>query len=240
MRKIVLFTLMGDMALWRNYHESMGSFSTLGPSPSNLAGLLGAALGFAAPHSAGAESRDKKFFTALKKQGLIWPVSPELLSWQKDNNLELACQWQGGFPKRGAWNVNGIKSAKEIENLRMQQQLIFSPKYLVAARLPEVEAEKVALALKNPAFPLSLGSSSCRAIVKDIRVVDELPESTMWAFRCSVSLGETTPFSRHVVNDIATSERIMSDGFWLYPTSSEEGKKTDEPFVQSWMELCVE
>ena len=32
---ILIFELAGEMAMWRNVYESMGSYSCLGPAPGN-------------------------------------------------------------------------------------------------------------------------------------------------------------------------------------------------------------
>ncbi len=82
---ILIFELAGEMAMWRNVYESMGSYSCLGPAPGNLAGLIGAALGFASPRSQAAVAPDEKQLKALDKGGLPWPLSPELLAWEEAN-----------------------------------------------------------------------------------------------------------------------------------------------------------
>ena len=190
------------MAMWRNPYESMGSFSCLGPSPSNIAGFIGAALGFASPKSQGAAIHDEKALRLLDKKGLPWPLSPELLLWQEKNDSHVACRWTGGYPKRSPWNLNGIKDIDPVKgNLRMQQQTIENPKYEIAVRLKQEEAERVAAALKSPAFPLCLGASFCRAIVFNISVQKNQPERENWAYRKDgFAVGEITPFSQHVLN----------------------------------------
>ena len=80
---ILIFELAGEMAMWRNVYESMGSYSCLGPAPGNLAGVIGAALGFASPRSQAAEKPDAKQLKNWDKAGLPWPVSPELLAWER-------------------------------------------------------------------------------------------------------------------------------------------------------------
>lgn len=226
------------MAMWRNPYESMGAFSCLGPSPSNLAGLLGAALGFASPKSQGTEKHDEKALRQLDKKGLPWPVSPELLKWQKENDIHLACRWMGGHPKRQPWNVNGCKDLDPTKgNLRMQQQVIERPHYEVALCLEQNESKRVAQALKAPAFPLSLGASFCRAIVFNVSIQDEEPERDGWAYwKEKFAVGETTPFSQHVLNAESTGERIKSNGFWVYPTPSFPREKAAPAFVKTY---CV-
>lgn len=233
---ILLFELAGEMALWRNVYESMGSYSCLGPAPGNLAGLIGAALGFASPRSQAAREPDAKKLKTQDKEGLPWPVSPELLAWEEENDFHAACRWTGGFPRRTPWNVNGCKEIGKGENLRIQQQVIENPRYEVAVALPGLEAERVAVALQRPAFPLSLGASFCRAVIRNVRIAETVPESPYWAFHTeSGALGEATPFSRHIVDADHCFERIRSDGYWVYPTPEQPGVLAADPLVRGWV-----
>lgn len=231
----VCLDLEGDMALWRDYQESMGAYSCLGPAPSNLAGLAGAALGFASPTSQGASAPDFKKNAVLSKKGLPWPVSPELLAWQQEHDLHVACRWKGDIPAREPWNVKGIKEIKAGDILRMQQQVIMAPRYEVVFQLPGVECDRLAAALRMPAFPLYLGASFCRAIIRNVRITEALPSGDGWAFHTSGGAwGEATPFSRHRTDAEAAFERIRRDGYWIYPTPEYPGLLTDSPLVRSW------
>ncbi len=233
---ILTFELSGDMASWRNVYDSMGSYSCLGPAPSNLAGFCGAALGFASPRSQAAATPDAKKLKALDKKGLPWPLSPELLAWEETNDLQVACRWIGDFPVRAPWNVNGCKEIGKGENLRIQQQVILDPRYEVAVQLPDPETERLMAALRKPAFPLALGASFCRAIVRNIRIVEKLPETAGWAFRTDRAvLGEAVPLSRHIVNPEECFERLESDGYWIYPTGENPGIRTENPLVRTWI-----
>lgn len=238
---ILIFELAGEMAMWRNVYEPMGSYSCLGPAPSNLAGLIGAAVGFAAPCSVAADHPDEKKLEQWNKAGLVWPVAPELLQWEESKDFQVACRWIGKKFRRISWNVNGYKymnekGGEEGNNLRLQQQVILDPAYEVAAALPAEEAERVAAALLKPAFPLCLGASFCRAIVRNVRIEDAVPESPFWAFRTDGgALGEATPFSRHIVNPDSCFERIRSDGYWIYPTPDQPGVIAAEPLVRGWV-----
>ncbi|MDD5502970.1 MAG: CRISPR-associated protein Cas5 [Candidatus Thermoplasmatota archaeon] len=232
----LIFELSGDMAMWRNPFESMGSYSCLGPSPANLAGLLGAAMGMASPRSQGAAT-DWKALKQLDKNGLPWPVSPELLKWEEDNDYQVACRWQGGFPRRIPWNVNGCKEIGKGENLRLQQQVIDRPLYQVVVRLEASAAAATAGALQRPAFPLYLGASFCPAVVKQIRISDELPSGGNWAQFKKTAWGEVTPLSRHVINANETCERIHSDGYWLYPTPDFPGEIQTDPLIKGYCRL---
>lgn len=232
---IVLFTLTGDIALWRNVYDSMGSYSTLGPAPSALAGLCGAALGFAAPRSMGALCQGEK----IPGKSSIWPVAPKLLEWLKTNDIHFACRWTGAdYPRRIPWNVNGCKEIKSSGNLRIQQQVIEHPCYEVAVRfgelLPMIAAEELSDALRVPAFRLFLGCSECPAIVRDVRLVDALPDATNWAFRQNISLGEVTPLTCLSISGATSGERLSIDGYWVYPTKNMPGVVQDTPFVRGY------
>ncbi len=235
--KIVLFTLTGDLALWRNVYDSMGSYSCLGPAPSALAGLCGAALGFAAPRSFGGKTEEKKIPKGKKTAGPIWPVSPELLQWLVDKEVTFACRWTGSYPKRITWNVNGLKEIGKTENLRMQQQVIQSPCYEVAVQLVESAAQELAEALKRPAFRLFLGCSQCPAIVQHVRLTDSLPDSSDWAFHHEENVpGETVPFSRLSLSGQESGNRVVIEGYWVYPIPGLPGIRLDNPFVKGHVE----
>jgi len=236
--KIVRFTLQGELALWRNVYDSIGSYSCLGPAPSALAGLCGAALGFASPRSLGAVDPDPGRLKVQWQAGFPWPAAPQLLEWLKINEVFFACRWTGGFPRRIAWNVNGRKEINGSENLRMQQQVIEAPCYEAAVRLARLEdAEKLAEALKVPAFRLYLGCSECPAFVTDISLVDVLPRSGDWAFRSEQgALGEATPFSVMRLDAERSLERLKIMGYWIYPTPGMPGKMLDDPFVRGYEE----
>ena len=236
---LVCFELAGDMALWRNFQESMGSYSCLGPAPANLAGLVGAALGFASPHSQGNTKLvfgGKQTAEQRKKNTrLPWPISPELLKWEEEMDIHIACRWTGGTPRREQWNVNGVKDLKEGGALRMQQQVIIKPSYQVALQLPDAEASLVAEALQRPAFPLYLGASFCRAIIRNISAEKTLPTSETWAFHISgAAIGEATPFSRHRVDAEESGERLRRDGYWIYPTQEHPGPSLANPLIRAW------
>ncbi|MCM8536727.1 MAG: CRISPR-associated protein Cas5 [Lentisphaeraceae bacterium] len=237
----LVFELKGDMAMWRNPYESMGAFSCLGPSPSNIAGIIGAALGFASPKSQGAVNPDEKKLKALDKKGLPWPVSPELLLWQEENDFHVACRWIGDFPQRSPWNVNGCKDLDPVKgNLRIQQQVIENPSYEVSIRLSQNEAGKVSQALREPAFPLFLGASFCRAIVKNISIQEDEPQRENWAYwKNGFVVGNATPFSRHIINAEEVGERIKSEGFWVYPTKEYPAEQGYDAFVKGYCALEV-
>lgn len=236
----LVFELTGDMAMWRNPYESMGSFSCLGPAPSNIAGLLGAALGFASPRSQGAADQNEKQLQALSQKGLPWPVSEEMLQWEEANDYHVACRWTGDFPRRVPWNVNGCKEIGKGENLRIQQQIIENPAYEIVVRLSREAAKKMEAALKNPAFPLFLGASFCRAIIKNVRIQDELPPGGNWAQQKDIAWGEATPLSRHIVNAADTHERICSNGYWIYPTPAFQGELLPDPLIKGYCRMEIE
>ena len=234
---VLLFELSGEMALWRNVYDSIGSYSCLGPAPSHLAGLLGAALGFASPRSQ-AGSGDPKKLSAQLKNGLPWPVSEELLSWEKSQDFHVCCRWLGGNPARVCWNVNGCKEVSKGENLRMQQQVISAPRYEVGVRVADpVELERLAGALKIPAFPLYLGASFCRAVIRNCRISETIPESSDWAYHSErAAIGEATPFTLHNIHADEDFERLRINGYWIYPTPDQPGIRNTDPWVKGYAE----
>lgn len=238
--KHVVFDLTGELAMWRNPYESMGSFSSLGPAPSNIAGLIGAALGLASPRSQASAGADAEKLKKMERNGLPWPVSEELLRWEEENDFHVACRWTGDFPKRIPWNVNGHKEVKFTgETLRIQQQVIQSPSYEVAVRIAnDKAADELAYSLKNPSFRLYLGATFCPAIVKTVSLQNEMTPRSNWAcLREDIGFGEVTPFFRHIVNPEKTFERLRADGYWLYSTPEEGGESRKDPFVKGYIRL---
>lgn len=235
--RIVLFTLTGDLALWRNVYDSIGSYSTLGPAPSALAGLCGSALGFVSPRSFAAQPDSPPPRKGWKSSDAVWPASPDLLQWLVNQEVMFACRWTASYPKRINWNVNGLKEIGNSTNLRMQQQAIESPGYEVAVRLVDSGAEELAAALKTPAFRLFLGCSHCPAIIRNIQIVETLPESSDWAFHCTEPVpGETVPFSQLSLSGLTTGNRLVISGYWVYPIPGIPGIRQKDPFIKG----CVE
>lgn len=244
---VLTFQLSGDLALWRNPYEPVGSYSALGPAPSNLAGLLGAVMGWAGPRSYAMiepHSNEAEQVKKTRKKGAIgpvWPVAPDLLAWQKTQDLHLACAWLGGNPRRISWNVNGYKNT-DMENLRLQQQVIVRPCYRVAVGLKEeTAADELAMHLRSPVFPVYLGESAFRGIITNIARVEDAGVNAAphgWAYRVEhLGLGELMPFSRHVVASAEPSKRVVTEGFWTYPTPLHAPPVQAEiPWVQAYAE----
>jgi hypothetical protein len=155
----------------------------------------------------------------------------------------------GGHPRRVQWNVNGYKAlsgADSADNLRLIQTVIEEPKYEVLVRLRDLQAaQEAAAALRQPAFPLYLGTAFCRAFVRDVEVKHDLSEldtdEIPWAYWAQeLTIGEAVPFSRHVVNDDEAAERIVSRGFWVYPTPAHPPPQdaiSEDPCVTGYMRL---
>lgn len=221
------FTLWGSHALWRNPYSLHGDYSALGPPPSQIAGLLGAAHGFAAPRTiASSVPLGSKWLKGMGLKGVPHPVSPELLEWQEKNEYAFGCRWLGGVPRRVSWNICGHKDASRIfaqERLRRRRMVVEAPRYQVLVRLNNQGAAEVAArAILNPAFPMYLGNADYRAIVEDILVLRAprmVGYGCGWAYRVSSGVpGEVQPFTCHVVNPGECGERITIEGDWMYPT----------------------
>ena len=237
------FKLGGDLALWRNPYEPVGSYSALGPAPSHIAGLLGAVMGYASPlsYAAQSEPHEKGQGKSKKKKasGPAWPVAPKLLQWQREQDVHLACAWMGGAPRRIPWNVKGYKDAN-METLRLQQQVVVRPGYIIAVALSEHKANKyLAQCLKHPKFPVYLGSSAFRGYITDIELHEMLPPKLAphgWAYRTdNIGLGEQMPFTRHNLEPEMHHGRLAVDGFWVYPTPLHTPPQQDElPWVRSY------
>lgn len=242
---VVTFQLSGDLALWRNCYEPVGSYSGLGPAPSHIAGLLGAVMGWASPLSYAAQKEATKQKPDNKKTkkkaiGPIWAVAPSLLDWQKEQDVHLACAWIGGNPRRTAWNIKGFKDAN-METLRLQQQVIVRPSYMIAVALKEDEAaDALTRRLRCPLFPVFLGESAFRGILTNVdrAAFDPRKAPYGWAYRTDkLGLGEQMPFTRHYTEHSSHNRRIGIDGFWVYPTPLHTPpRQGDIPWVRCYAE----
>jgi hypothetical protein len=189
------FLLSGQSALWRNPEDGVGSISCLGPAPSQLSGIIGAVFGFS--------STNRRF----KARG-DWPVAPELLAWGRENRPRIACRLLN-FPQRFELNFIGPKQLGSFETGRFEQTLLASPLYEVAISLAEID--RLETALRAPVFRIGLGSQSCPGFIRRVGRTGDYAAN--WAQWTEEAAGDTTPFTRHLLN---SEIRIQRDGYWNY------------------------
>jgi CRISPR-associated Cas5-like protein len=200
---LLAFILHGEMALWRNPEDSVGNLSCLGPAPSHLAGIVGAAFGW---------SSTNRVFPP--KCLVTWPVAEELLAWGREHRPKVACRLLSAA-RRTSLNVNGFKNAQTLEYTRLQQSVLHEPRYEVVLGLQSgAAAEALRLALLNPAFRVFLGSSFCPAFILN-PARTEPTKTACWARWTEDIQGDSTPFTRHVL-DTKTQVRISKSGYWNY------------------------
>jgi CRISPR-associated Cas5-like protein len=102
------FELHGEYALWRHLGDALGAYSTPGPAPSHIAGILGAAMGM--PNQA----------SQRKTDNIAWNTSEELLTWERESEFRVGCRLLKSAV-RVPYRVNGIKGVDEWVTLRMNQ-----------------------------------------------------------------------------------------------------------------------
>lgn len=215
---IVSFKLSGELAMWRHVEDAKGSYSCLGPAPSNIAGICGAAFGFASPVSVAGLNRrgsgERNSSRSRDERRPLWPISSELLLWQEEVDYHIACALTSRL-RRSSYNVNGYKLATEWGNLQMPQSVLIEPEYQIAVGVKEREqAIRLRTALENPIFPIYLGASFCRGFITDVCLLEQLNSNVRWAQRVpSFGDPEATPFSTHVTCGFP---RITTDGYWNY------------------------
>jgi CRISPR-associated Cas5-like protein len=200
---LLAFTLHGETALWRNPEDSVGNLSCLGPAPSHLAGIVGAAFGW---------SSTNRVFPP--KRWVAWPVAAELLAWGREHRPKVACRLLSAA-RRTSLNVNGFKNAQTLEYTRLQQSVLHEPRYEVVLGLQDAAAaETLRLALSNPAFRVFLGSSFCPGFILNPAQA-EPTKAAGWARWTESIQGDSTPFTQHVLEP-NTQVRIRKSGYWNY------------------------
>src|ERR1700720_3352183 len=99
----ISFTLRGDIAFWRDFEDSVGNLTCLGPAPSNILGIIGACFGWSStnqPHN--------------QKGQAPWAYSSQLKKWVERNEPKVAARLLRA-PQRIAMSVNGFKNAQTLD-----------------------------------------------------------------------------------------------------------------------------
>src|SRR5205823_12738485 len=93
---ILAFTLQGDIAFWRDFEDSVGNLTCLGPAPSHIFGIIAACFGWSStnrPHN--------------QKGQAPWPYAAELKTWVETNKPKVAARLLS-MPVRIPLSVNGL------------------------------------------------------------------------------------------------------------------------------------
>src|SRR6516165_3937887 len=112
---IVAFRLQGDIAFWRDFEDSVGNLTCLGPAPSHILGIIGASFGWSSTN----QSHNQKGQPP-------WPFAPRLKEWVDQNRPKVAAQLLR-VPQRISLNINGFKNAQTLAYTRIQQTVLEDP-----------------------------------------------------------------------------------------------------------------
>jgi CRISPR-associated Cas5-like protein len=204
---ILAFTLQGDIAFWRDFEDSVGNLTCLGPAPSHILGIIAACFGWSStnrPHN--------------QKGQAPWPYATQLKTWVETNRPKVAARLLS-VPARIPLSINGFKNAQTLEYTRIQQTVLESAAYQVAVSLEsEKELSHLESALMAPIFRVCMGSQFCPAFIRDIKHLS--PDANgRWAFFTPEIGADSTPLTILDLSD--PKNRIHKSGYWNYLTDVE-------------------
>lgn len=210
-RKYIRFRLWGEAAMWRHPSEALGHFSGAGPSPSNIAGILGASLGL-------------KIEPTPENPR---PVSPTLIEWLKTHQVKVASRLVNKS-YRISTNVNALKSLKGFETFQLQRRSIDLPAYEILIELNKDGHKDLLDALKKPYYQIYLGDSNHLGKILDVDTPKSLEDSN-WAYKIDdLEMEEYVWNTKFGTN----GHRLIREGYWSYPAPN--SKKT-----QPDLESCI-
>lgn len=191
--------------MWRHPSEAIGHFSGAGPSPSQIAGILGAALG-------------KR---SIPEKDNPRPVSKELIDWLQKNNVQVVCRTLVTTRRIGT-SVNGLKAVNSFETFRMQRKSLDLPSYEILVKINASAGEDLLQALKRPKYPIYLGDSN--HLGKITRVTS--PETILagnWAYISNELIQEEYVWNTKFSTEEGT--RLKREGFWNFPAPESQPKE---------------
>jgi CRISPR-associated Cas5-like protein len=203
----ISFTLRGDIAFWRDFEDSVGNLTCLGPAPSNILGIIGACFGWSStnqPHN--------------RKGEVPWAYSSQLKKWVERNKPKVAARLLHA-PQRIAMSVNGFKNAQTLDYTRIQQTVLEDPAYQIGISVSsDEEVKDLESALKKPAFRVCMGSQFCPAFIRDVGHLDPDMKAP-WAFVSPTIGADSTPLT---LMDLSNPKnRVHKTGYWNYLTTDE-------------------
>lgn len=195
--------------MWRHPSETFGHYSGAGPSPSQIGGILGAAMGCRmGPTVKGAR-----------------PVSADLLSWLKDFDVTVACRLLSPLDRLDT-SFNGFKEISGFQTFRAHRQSLDRPEYEILVALNDSgEANRLVRALSAPYYNIYLGDSNHPGLILDAELSNASADGN-WAYNSDSLEGE------YVWNMRFGSDcRIKRKGYLVYP-------ELDKKHSVSWL-ACI-
>jgi CRISPR-associated Cas5-like protein len=204
---ILSFTLQGDIAFWRDFEDSVGNLTCLGPAPSHILGIIGACFGWSStnqPHYQQGEAP--------------WPFAGQLKVWVANNRPKVAARLLK-IPQRISLSVNGFKNAQTLDYTRIQQSVLEDPFYQVAVKLDAgEEIRNLESVLKKPIFKVCMGSQFCPAFIREVAQLNADSKAN-WALLSPVIGSDSIPLT---VLDLSNSKnRVHKVGYWNYLDAGE-------------------
>jgi CRISPR-associated Cas5-like protein len=203
----ISFTLRGDIAFWRDFEDSVGNLTCVGPAPSNILGIIGACFGWSSTNQ-----------LHNKKGEAPWPYASQLKNWVEKNRPRVAARLLR-LPQRIALSVNGFKNAQTLDYTRIQQTVLEDPAYQVTIGVgSDEELRSLECALRNPVFRVCMGSQFCPAFIEDITHLQSDAKAP-FAFVSSTIGPDSTPLT--LMDLSSPKNRIYKSGYWNYLTTDE-------------------
>jgi hypothetical protein len=204
---ILAFNLQGDIAFWRDFEDSVGNLTCLGPAPSNILGIIGASFGWSStnkPHN--------------QKEQPPWPFASRLKDWVNQNRPRVAARLLR-TPQRISLNINGFKNAQTLAYTRIQQTVLEDPAYQIAVSVDSDDVVKgLEAALKAPVFRVCMGSQFCPAFIREVARVHTNSKANWASFSQGIG-SDSTPLT---VLDLSCSKnRVHKAGYWNYLDAEE-------------------
>jgi hypothetical protein len=215
---IVAFTLQGDIAFWRDFEDSVGNLTCLGPAPSHILGIIGASFGWSSanqPHN--------------QKGQPPWPFAPRLKDWVDQNRPKVAARLLR-VPQRISLNINGFKNAQTLAYTRIQQTVLEDPAYQIAVSVDSGEVIKsLEVALKAPAFRVCMGSQFCPAFIQAVVPLRTNSKANWASFSRGIG-SDSTPLT--VLDLSSSTNRVHKAGYWNYLDAEENS--VDQALVNAF------
>lgn len=196
-KSYISFMLWGESAMWRHPSEALGHFSGAGPSPSNIAGIIGAAFGF----------------QVVPTKENPRPISEDLISWLKKTKILVASRLLKKTIRLST-NVNAFKEISGFQTFRLQRRSIDLPQYEIVVEINSEDSESLISALKSPHYSIYLGDSNHPGKIINVKTSSSVEENN-WAYKVPEIEMEEYVWNTKIGTN---GSRLIRDGYWTYPT----------------------